>query len=326
MQFLQKKNIFQCKFILIIDIFWSDIDLIFFSYPEIIGNYDVEYSAGGAGQNTARALTWMTKSHNVARYVGCIGNDDYGKTLREAAIADGVDVHYLLNEETPTGTCAALIVEKDRSLVANLGAANKYEKSHFESEAIQKLLSDSKFLYSAGFFLTVCPETLVHIGKHAAETNKPFMFNLAAPFLIDFFTDKMKDVLPYADYVVGNETEATAFGKKFFETDDLKEVAKRLGEMDKVNKERERIVIFTQGPNPVLVYHNGAVEEFPVVALPPDSIVDCNGAGDSFCGGFLSGLVLEKDLKTCVEAGCYCAQTILQTGGVVFKGTPTFEF
>ena len=73
----------------------------------------------------------MTKSHNVARYVGCIGNDDYGKTLREAAIADGVDVHYLLNEETPTGTCAALIVEKDRSLVANLGAANKYEKSHF---------------------------------------------------------------------------------------------------------------------------------------------------------------------------------------------------
>ena len=44
------------------------------------------------------------------------------------------------------------------------------------------------------------------------------MFNLAAPFLIDFFTDKMKDVLPYADYVVGNETEATAFGKKFFET------------------------------------------------------------------------------------------------------------
>ena len=30
---------------------------MFFSYPEIIGNYDVEYSAGGAGQNTARALT-----------------------------------------------------------------------------------------------------------------------------------------------------------------------------------------------------------------------------------------------------------------------------
>ena len=44
------------------------------------------------------------------------------------------------------------------------------------------------------------------------------MLNLAAPFIIDFFTDALKSVLPYADIVVGNETEGQAFGKKFFDT------------------------------------------------------------------------------------------------------------
>ena len=44
------------------------------------------------------------------------------------------------------------------------------------------------------------------------------MFNLSAPFLIDFFTEPLKSVLPFADIVVGNEYEGAAFGKKFFDT------------------------------------------------------------------------------------------------------------
>ena len=108
----------------------------------------------------------------MVTYVGCIGNDECGQRLEDVASADGVNVQYLKDEETPTGTCAALIVEQDRSLVAYLGAANKYNKSHFESEPIQNFLKQAKFLYAAGFFLTVSPDTLVEIGKHAAAENK----------------------------------------------------------------------------------------------------------------------------------------------------------
>lgn len=33
----------------------------------------------------------------------------------------------MVDEATPTGTCAVCVLEKDRSLVANLGAANNYK-------------------------------------------------------------------------------------------------------------------------------------------------------------------------------------------------------
>jgi adenosine kinase len=62
--------------------------------------------------------------------------------------------------------------------------------------------------------LTVSPDTQVALGEHAKETNKYFMFNLSAPFLIDFFWDPMARVLPYTDVVFANETEAQTFGKK----------------------------------------------------------------------------------------------------------------
>lgn len=38
--------------------------------------------------------------------------------------------------------------------------------------------------------------------------------NLSAPFLMEFFGEQMAAVLPYCDYVFGNESEAAAFGEK----------------------------------------------------------------------------------------------------------------
>lgn len=40
------------------------------------------------------------------------------------------------------------------------------------------------------------------------------MMNVSAPFLIDFFWDKMASVLPYVDVLFANEHEAAALGKK----------------------------------------------------------------------------------------------------------------
>ena len=44
-------------------------------------------------------------------------------------------------------------------------------------------------------------------------------------------------------------------------------------------------------------------------------IVDLNGAGDAFVGGFLSQLYKCKDIKTCVNAANYAARQIIQTSG-----------
>ena len=56
----------------------------------------------------------MLQTPNVATYVGCIGSDNYGETLETEAKKGHVNVKYLKDPETPTGTCAALIVDHDR--------------------------------------------------------------------------------------------------------------------------------------------------------------------------------------------------------------------
>lgn len=128
--------------------------------------------------------------------------------------SDGVSVHYLEDPETPTGTCAVCVVQKERSLVANLAAANKYKKTHYDSEEIQGYVKEAKYFYSTGYFLTVSPDTALAIGKHAAATNKTFAFNLAAPFVMEFFSDPFDALVPYIDVLFGNETEAAALAKK----------------------------------------------------------------------------------------------------------------
>jgi sugar/nucleoside kinase (ribokinase family) len=49
------------------------------------------------------------------------------------------------------------------------------------------------------------------------------------------------------------------------------------------------------------------VTEFPVIAIPKEKLVDTNATGDSSVGGFLSQLVLGKDILEYVRAGNYAA-------------------
>ena len=52
-------------------------------------------------------------------------------------------------------------------------------------------------MYSAGFFLTVSPPSMILAAKHCAENNKVFAVNLAAPFISQFFFTPLSEVIPY---------------------------------------------------------------------------------------------------------------------------------
>jgi len=292
-----------------------------------VDSYKVQYIAGGATQNTIRVAQWMSQSAGSTSYIGCVGKDAYGQQLRECASADGVSVHYLEDEKTPTGTCAALIMEKERSLVANLSAANAYKKEHYDSAPIQAVVTASDMIYCAGFFLTVSPPTIQAAGAHCAETNKLFCMNLSAPFITQFFTDPLTAAIPFVDIMFGNESEAEAFGEKMGYADkSVKNVALEISKMDKTNKDRSRMVVITQGSECTVVAQDGKVTEYAVPKLAPEAIVDVNGAGDSFVGGFLASMLKGKPVLACVDAGHYAASVILKVSGCVLEGKPDAKF
>ena len=296
-------------------------------YQELVDKYSPSFIAGGATQNSIRVAQWMLgdSNKNQTAFMGCVGQDDYGKQLEECATADGVLVHYQKDPTTPTGTCAALIKDGERSLIANLAAANNFTPDHLQTELAQEIIASAQYYYIAGFFLTVSVESLKQVAQHAADSNKVFCINLSAPFIVDFFGEQLAVAMDYADYVFGNESEAAAYAKKHELGDDLKEVALKVAAMKKVNTQRPRTVIFTQGSKSTLVARDGVVTEYAVEELDPSKLVDTNGAGDAFVGGFLSQLVQGKNMRECVLAGHWAARYIIQQSGTTLAGPCDFE-
>merc|ERR1712168_1651785 len=282
----------------------------------------VEYIAGGATQNSIRVAQWLLAAPKATSYFGCIGDDEFGKTLTTIARDEGhVNVCYQINDKEATGTCAVIVTEagKNRSLVANLAAANAFTVDHVDKAASWALVEKAKFVYIAGFFLTVCPPAIMKIARHIADTNKTLVMNLSAPFLCQFFKEPMLAALPFVDVLFGNETEAATFSKENdFGTEDIKEIAKKIAEMPKINAKRKRMVVFTQGDAPIIVCQDGVIREFPVPRLLPADMVDTNGAGDAFVGGFLAHLVNERPIEDCVELGKRAAKMIIGRSGCTF--------
>ncbi|XP_030538681.1 adenosine kinase 2 isoform X3 [Rhodamnia argentea] len=295
-------------------------------YEEMASNYSVDYIAGGATQNSIRVAQWMLQVPGATSFIGCIGKEKFGEEMKKNAKLAGVNVHYYEDENAPTGTCAVCVVGGERSLIANLSAANCYKSDHLKQPENWALVEKAKYFYIAGFFLTVSPESIQLVAEHAAANNKLFMMNLSAPFICEFFKDAQEKVLPYMDYVFGNETEARTFSKVHgWETDDIEEIALKISQWPKASGTYKRITVITQGPDPVVVAEDGKVKKFPVIKLPKEKLVDTNGAGDAFVGGFLSQLVKEKPIEDCVKAGCYAANVIIQRPGCSYPEKPNFE-
>jgi adenosine kinase len=88
------------------------------------------------------------------------------------------------------------------------------------------------------------------------------------------------------------------------------------------------LVVFTHGSEPTIVASSeGTIQEFSVPPVPKEEIVDTNGAGDSFVGGFLARYSTGTSLEEAVAAGNYTAGMTIRTSGTNFKGrTSAFTF
>ncbi|KAJ6727263.1 hypothetical protein OIU79_005216 [Salix purpurea] len=249
-------------------------------YNEMASKYTVEYIAGGATQNSIKVAQWMLQIPGATSYMGCIGKDKFGEEMKKNSTKAGVNVHYYEDEAAPTGTCAVCVVGGERSLIANLSAANCYKSEHLKRPENWALVEKAKYFYIAGFFLTVSPESIMLVAEHAAANNK---------------------------------------------TENVEEIALKISQWPKASGAHKRITVITQGADPVVIAEDGKVKLFPVILLPKEKLVDTNGAGDAFVGGFLSQLVQEKPIEDCVKAGCYAANVIIQRSGCTYPEKPDFS-
>lgn len=285
-------------------------------YEEVINKPNVHFVAGGAAQNTARGAAYVLGPQKVG-YFGSVGQDTYAEKLLSENETAGVVSFYQVQKSVGTGKCAALITDHNRSLVTDLGAANHFTPDHLDAHWDK--VEAAKLFYIGGFHLTVSPEAICKLGKHAQENGKPFILNLSAPFIPQFFKSALEQVLPYTTYVIANESEAASYAESYglaCSKDDLETIAKHI-----VGDSSQRTVIFTHGLEPTVVVSHQGTKNIPVKAIDSEKIVDTNGAGDAFAGGFVGGLAQSFDLLKSIDLGQWLAALSLQEIGPSFPKT-----
>lgn len=293
----------------------------------------VEFIPGGSALNSARATNYMLSHQGIEEkvtYFGSISDDEYGKILENALTEKKIKGMFYKDSGVQTGTCGVVVHEKERSLCANLSAACKYATSHLEANMAE--LQNAKLIYTTSFFITSNNEALQKVGKYAADNNVPLAYNLSATFLIQYNKNEVLAGLENADYVFANEDEIDLYGKEMgIESTDRKDIALALAQYKKTNTARHRVAIVTQGPLPTIVaYHDllsgeYKIKEYPIEPIEASKIVDTNGAGDSFVGGFLSQLYQGKGLDRCIEAGIYLSREVVQQSGCKLPEPCTFN-
>merc|ERR1711941_194179 len=110
-----------------------------------------------------------------------------------------------------------------------------------------------------------------------------------------------------------------------WETTDVSFIATRLSLVPSAKKTK-RTVVITQGCDPTVVAINGHITEHPILALPKEKLVDTNGAGDSYVGGFLAALSRGLPVAECCKAGAYAASVVVQHSGCTYPAKPDYKF
>ncbi|KAK7464379.1 adenosine kinase [Stygiomarasmius scandens] len=292
-------------------------------YDELVKNYQVTYVAGGAAQNAARGAAYVLPPKSVV-YTGCVGDDDLAEQLKAANQREGLDQVYQVKKGEKTGACAVVITGHHRSLVTTLRCAEKFDQSHLSTPEVAPLIEGAKAFYVEGYFLTHGTASALEISQKASTSGKVFALNFSAPFIPQFFGQQLGQVLSHTDIVIANESEAEAWATAngHASPTDLPAVAKAIAMLPKSNSSRPRIVVITHGAESTVVVNGTEPESpkiHPVHALTDDQIVDTNGAGDAFAGGFMGAWVAGKSLDECVEAGHKMGAMCVQQVGPQFK-------
>ncbi|KZV69606.1 adenosine kinase [Peniophora sp. CONT] len=289
-------------------------------YEEIARDYKPIYAAGGTG-NAARAAAYILPPGTVV-YTGCTGDDALREQLSTANAREGVLEYYDIKKDMGTGACAVIITGHHRSMVTSLRAAQHFSRTWLEKPHIASLIDSAKVFYMEGYWLTHDTDGLLYLAEKSAKEGKTFALNISAPFVPQFYKSELDRCLAVADIVVCNEAEARAWAlAEGLQTDDVLVIVRALASFRKANVARSRLAIITQGARSTVVFSSNWEEPniYPVPPVEESQIIDTNGAGDAFVGGFLAAYALGKHIDLCIDVAHKLGSMTVQMVGPQFK-------
>ena len=286
----------------------------------------VTYTPGGSVMNTLRVCSYILNmnqnesgKHHITM-LGAVGNDIYKdkiiNSLKEAKVEPMLEI---LQEKT--SRCGVGIYKRDRCLVPDIQASKNLSKE-FIDEKLESIYQHDVLLIE-GYYLKENYDLCKFLCQEFKKQNKLVILTLSAVCIVQYHMDKIREIADMSDMIIGNmeETEVLAGGKNAVFQDTYEKVHKILSP-------RNRLLVVTCGSHGVYCskYNYQSMRLDLILQCFPnfvknDDIVDLNGAGDAFLGGFLAMYLkgnINNKLFSCCKAGNNAASVILRNVGCTF--------
>jgi len=149
------------------------------------------------------------------------------------------------------------------------------------------------------------------------------MINVSAEFVAIVFKNLFTEIYNKIDVLFANEKEIHVLGTELgFKFSDLQDLAVQMANHQQ--KSRSKInpltVVITQGAEDTIVAQTGdkKAKLFPIEKIEKNLIKDCNGAGDSYVGGFVAGMMVRQRTEISAKLGALTAKHVIQQIGATY--------
>lgn len=255
---------------------------------------------GGKGANQAVAAA--RSSGGPVAMLGAVGGDDFGRQSLAALQREGIDVARIRTvENASTGVAIIAVDQQGQNAIAVASGANALVTADEIERLPAAFWSDLKVVLVS---LEIPLEAAVAALRQAKKFGVTTLLNPAP--VTD--PDGVRRMLPFADFVIPNETEAASLTGFSFSPerpwggDDVEPVVRSLLAQGAQN------AVVTLGSQGV-AWQSGVSEANPPMSRllpPPVQAIDATAAGDCFCGTLAAALAegtpLAKAIRFSVAA------------------------
>ena len=252
---------------------------------------------GGKGANQAVAAARLGAR---VSFVGCVGDDDFGRRARAVLSADGIDTTHLRTvPDTATGVAMIMVESSGQNSIALDSGANAALSAEQVSVAAATIQRAALLVCQLESPLPAVTRAIEL--AHAAGV--PVLLNPAPAQQLP------PELLAQVTVIVSNETEtAELTGLSQSARFDVAEAAMRLRKLGPPT------VIVTLGADGAHVVDDRGHRRIPAVAV---QAVDSTGAGDTFIGAFVAALFSGADLFDAVDFAQRAAALSVTRAGAI---------
>jgi sugar/nucleoside kinase (ribokinase family) len=263
-----------------------------------ITRFGVDVEAGDA---TANCLAVVCNFGGVSALIGKLGDDENGRIYLEKTKKGGMLSLMCKNPDVPTGTVISLITpDSQRTFATFLGASLTLEPQDLPMEE----LIQGRVLHLTGYQLDDpgLREVALRAMKAAKVHGLKVSIDVADMGVVERNLPLLQEVIANtADVIFLNEDE----GQKFTGLTDDEEIIRALMPICKT-------VCYKIGSKGSMIGRDGVIHRIAPVKV---KAVDSTGAGDSYAGGVLYGLLKGLPIEVAGQMGSIVASHVVSIMG-----------